>query len=185
MKIAILGWGSLIWCPRELNFDLRWRKAGPKLPIEFARKSCDGRLTLVIYPTAKKVKTYWTLSTESTLKAAKEDLRKREGTSPKKIGFVSLQDVKQRCQFDESITRPIQTWAKGKKVDAVIWTDLESNFKDKCDKDFSEEAAIKYLKCLTGDRESKAKEYIVRAPEQTDTSLRRRIKKELGWSADK
>ena len=25
MNIAILGWGSLIWDPRELNFDGTWK----------------------------------------------------------------------------------------------------------------------------------------------------------------
>ena len=50
MKIAILGWGSLLWQPKDLQFDkeIGWSKNGPMLPIEFARISKDGRLTLVI-----------------------------------------------------------------------------------------------------------------------------------------
>ena len=63
MKIAILGWGSLIWSRRELKIDLKkgkrgWYKRGPFLPIEFARISeakhgglyMYERLTLVIFP---------------------------------------------------------------------------------------------------------------------------------------
>ncbi len=50
MKIAILGWGSLLWQPKDLQFDkgIGWSENGPMLPVEFARISKDGRLTLVI-----------------------------------------------------------------------------------------------------------------------------------------
>jgi hypothetical protein len=42
MKIAIVGWGSLIWDPRDLHL------ATAILPIEFSRISDNGRLTLVV-----------------------------------------------------------------------------------------------------------------------------------------
>lgn len=49
MKIAVLGWGSLIWDQGNLQInDDRWHTAGPLLPIEFARISGGSRLTLVI-----------------------------------------------------------------------------------------------------------------------------------------
>ena len=38
-NIAILGWGSLIWDPRDLQFDGQWRENGPLFPIEFSRPS--------------------------------------------------------------------------------------------------------------------------------------------------
>jgi hypothetical protein len=47
-RIAILGWGSLIWEPRELETIGGWQMGGPVLPIEFSRVSNDGRLTLVV-----------------------------------------------------------------------------------------------------------------------------------------
>ncbi|HOW68396.1 MAG TPA: hypothetical protein P5055_13320 [Candidatus Paceibacterota bacterium] len=48
MSIAILGWGSLIWNPRDLPITGDWQGDGPVLPIEFTRISDNGRLTLVI-----------------------------------------------------------------------------------------------------------------------------------------
>lgn len=50
MKIAILGWGSLIWDKRNLRLAGEWQVGGPVLPIEFSRVSGYGRLTLVIDP---------------------------------------------------------------------------------------------------------------------------------------
>ena len=48
MKIAVLGWGSLIWNKGNLRLTTNWTDGGPILPIEFSRISDDGRLTLVI-----------------------------------------------------------------------------------------------------------------------------------------
>ena len=46
-KIAVLAWGSLIEKPAVLSTIIdNWKPDGPKLPIEFARKSNDGYLTL-------------------------------------------------------------------------------------------------------------------------------------------
>jgi hypothetical protein len=53
-KIAILGWGSLIWDKREEFERLHgpWQSDGPSLKIEFSRISSTrgGALTLVIDP---------------------------------------------------------------------------------------------------------------------------------------
>lgn len=50
MRIVIPGWGSLIWNPGNLAMTGEWQPDGPMLPVEFARVSTDGRLTLVIAP---------------------------------------------------------------------------------------------------------------------------------------
>ena len=52
MAIAILGWGSLVWDPRDLPHYGPWRKEGPTLTIEFSRVSSDCRLTVVVDPVA-------------------------------------------------------------------------------------------------------------------------------------
>ena len=89
MKIAILGWGSLLWQPKNLQFDKEtgWSANGPFLPIEFARISKDGRLTLVITPKeTKEVKTYFAISSYETVEEAVLNLAVREGSGRKQIG---------------------------------------------------------------------------------------------------
>ena len=39
MKIACLGWGSVIWDPRALPIQREWFKDGPFAPVEFTRQS--------------------------------------------------------------------------------------------------------------------------------------------------
>lgn len=36
LRIVFLGWGSLIWDPRELPVIGDWQSGGPVLPIEFS-----------------------------------------------------------------------------------------------------------------------------------------------------
>jgi hypothetical protein len=91
MKIAILGWGSLKWDPRNLAYEGAWQSGGPQLPLEFSRISRDGRLTLVIDPThGEPVSTLYTTSTLLSLDEAIENLQEREGTSSQYIGFINL-----------------------------------------------------------------------------------------------
>src|SRR5690554_8147720 len=87
MKIAILGWGSLIWQPKELNYnkEFGWKNDGPYLPIEFARISNNGRLTLVITPNGTEVQTLYTLSNYKTIEEAILDLAVRKVTAKKAI----------------------------------------------------------------------------------------------------
>jgi hypothetical protein len=87
MRLAVIGWGSLIWCPGELAIATRWHLNGPFLPLEFARISKDGRPTLVIHPHAAQVRTYWAISRFDDLGDAIENLRKREGTNTKCIAY--------------------------------------------------------------------------------------------------
>ncbi len=182
MNIAILGWGSLIWNPKNLKVESRWYSEGPLLPIEFARISKDSRLTLVLCPDAKNVQTLWAYSSYKDLEHAIENLQKREETpDPQKIGYVSIPTDTRRCEVVPAIFNVIHIWATEKSIDAVIWTDLPQNFKEKTQMELNEENVIKYLRSLKGKKLSNAKKYIKKAPKQIATKLRRSIEMQLGW----
>lgn len=176
MTIAILGWGSLISNTGGLSVEMnKWYNDGPVLPIEFARVSNNGRLTLVIYPSGKPVKTYYAVSTLPELNSAIENLAKREGTErwPENIGYMNFitSELKSRI-LTEPMKQSFQDWNKNKCFDAIIWTDLQDNFQAKTKQPFSLNSSIEYLKSLKGDQFREAKEYILTAPEQTVTNNR-------------
>lgn len=84
MTIAVLGWGSLVWDPRELSVSSEFCLSGPILPIEFCRVSGNDkpprRLTLVIDDDiGVQCQTYVALSAFDDLDATRENLRGREG----------------------------------------------------------------------------------------------------------
>lgn len=174
MKIAVLGWGSLIWCPGTLNVRSRWHKDGPYLPIEFAHKSRDKRLTLVILPGCADQRTYWALSGFPDLKSAVTNLKFREGCSDeKKIHFVAGTNRR----GDEEIIDKVSEWLLGKQeLGAAIWTGLGGW------KNFTPEAAIHHLDSLKGTDLDRAREYVRNAPEQMQTEVRRRLKdRDADW----
>src|SRR5437870_10021061 len=82
VKIAILGWGSLINDPRELRIvDDKWNLGGPSLPIELSRVS-DKRshLTYVIDERhQRRMPTRYAVSRYRDLEDAISDLACREG----------------------------------------------------------------------------------------------------------
>lgn len=178
MRIAVIGWGSLIWCPGSLRITSRWRPDGPELPIEFARISRDGRLTLVIYPGSRAVRTYWALSAFDTIKEARENLREREGaTTTRSIDVLQAGD-------DHDAEMPASqnamlAWLKcNRDLDAVIWTALESNWQKQRRCAFSRDDAVRYLselKCKRDDaglKYDRACEYVRNAPQQIRTGVR-------------
>src|SRR5437667_9699948 len=85
MNIVCLGWGSLVWDRGQLPTRGGWKKDGPWLPIEFARQSRDGRITLVLVPGRAVVRTYWTLMALDDLTAATTALRIREGIGEQNV----------------------------------------------------------------------------------------------------
>ena len=181
MRIAFLGWGSLIWCPRDFQIREEWHRDGPCLPVEFARISGDGRLTLVLYPDADRVQVLWAYAEVNSLDKAVENLRQREETKQCLIGFDSIKENKSCCQIVPEILNEIRGWATKKKLDAAVWTDLPSNFKEERRKEFNGNNVIEYLENLPSEKKQKAREYIEKAPSQIMTRMRRIIKKELGW----
>jgi len=182
MRIAILGWGSLIWDPRELQIKDQWQTDGPLLPIELARISDNGRLTVVLHRGVSLVQTLWAISAYENLNQTKENLAARENTNMEKIGYVSIPDNQSNCQTVPEICDTIRQWLTDKGLDAVIWTDLASNFEKKTGMEYSEDNVIAYLRSLAGESLEKAEEYVRRIPSQVKTKIRKRIERELGWT---
>lgn len=180
MKIAIIAWGSLVWDPRTLQIIGDWNNNGPMLKIEFSRISKDGRLTLVIDTVnGEEVKTYFAKSKNNDLDDAIADLRAREGTVRKRIGFVDLingTDSKTEFPGQVDVFESMKDWCRSQNYDAAVWTALPSQFKDQTKSDFSVDNAITYLKNLPKSKREKALEYIRKAPQEIATPVRRKIK---------
>lgn len=186
MKTAILAWGSLIWQPKDLFFDKEfgWKEDGPILPIEFARISKDGRLTLVINENGSLVPTLYTISKYETLDEAILNLAVREGSGRKSIGSYD----KSKNEFSHNVffEQNILNWINEKDFDTVIWTNLGENWviKNKHGEiveTIAPDKRIEYLKSLKGNASALAEEYICKTPAQIKTKYRAKIEEELNW----
>ncbi len=181
MNIVVLGWGSLIWCPKNLLVSSKWKTNGPELPVEFARISQDGRLTLVLLPNANPIPVLWAQMDTDNLDEARENLKKREGTIRDRIGFIDL--TYNKTQSGIVNTKGIRTWAQERAIDAAVWTDLRSNFESKY-RALNNINVISYLNKLKMADRKLAEEYIRKAPHQIITPFRSVIERELGWVAE-
>lgn len=180
MRIACLAWGSLVWDPRELPVQGKWFEDGPILPIEFARESKDGRLTLVLVPEYEnRVRSLWALFSVGTVAEAREALRQREGI----LGKNKAKHIAAWSAGEEApATFPeIATWVVGQALDAAVWTALPPKFGNEEIRPDAEQA-VAYLRQLPHERRRNAERYIRMAPRQVDTPYRRRFEAEFGWS---
>lgn len=170
MKIAILAWGSLIERPEILELASDWQSGGPKLPVEFSRRSSRHRLTLVIdHTNGRLVPTQVAISAFTTQDEASENLRKRENTSMENIGF-STRFGKSYRSIDA-----IDDWLVSSDFDVVIWTALKSNFREILGESFSVDRGLKYLRDLPSDSQQIALDYFRIAPKHVMTPLRERL----------
>jgi hypothetical protein len=185
MAIAILGWGSLVWDPRNLPHYGPWMKGGPTLQVEFSRVSIDCRLTLVIDTAAGALcPTRHALSPRVDLADAVEDLRCREGTSRRHIGhFDNRRNESSLTRYpgQVDVIPSLRQWCNDHKIDAVVWTALPPNFKEEIDVPFCVDAGVAFLKGLPKSCRENALKYFRNAPEEVITPLRRRVSQE--WPA--
>jgi hypothetical protein len=185
MKIAVVGWGSLIWNQGILNIkkvdDVSWFLDGPVLPIEFSRVSSDGRLTLVIDANASLITTAYAMSAETSLDRALENLANRETCNVSKIGYYDLaSDTFHPKDFKFAIN--VRNWMSiHSNFEAIIWTNLEPNFIERTGKLLSKEDIIVYLSELASMEKSRAENYVRQAPAWLKTRYRSHIERVLGW----
>lgn len=184
MKIAVVGWGSLIWDPRELNIMSKWRP-GPSIPVEFARKSRDGRVTLVLHGDHQS-QVFWAISEHDRIENACENLRIREGIGARQVHFtfgdgLRTQRNKEPDPRSHDVSVEITEWMRqAGEIDAVVWTGLPCKG---FDSNGLPDQVVQYL--LASDQATRevAKKYIRFAPNTIRTSVRTAIEKhpDLGW----
>ena len=154
---------------------------GPSLPIEFARESADGRITLVITNKEYQVRTLWASMSSKNLHDAKKALAVREGISDKYINkSIGFWD-KESGASHGLCAAEIEIWAKSLNIDAVVWTNLKYGFKDTRDEMPTFAGIVEHLRELPHESKKVAKAYICKAPIHIDTEYRRLIQAELGW----
>ncbi len=195
-KIAVLGWGSLVWWPGSLTSHIQplsasdtqlWSDKGPILPLEFSRisRSRKGALTLTIdSQNGTPTQTSFTLSNRKTPEDVIYDLCLRERTTANSVGFYIKEGHRVKIQSRSNTTAEIIFgWANQRDFDAVIWSDRPSNFEKRVRRRFSVDNAIDYLKALPEGRLWHAIRYMGRIPERVDTVLRRRLRWEPWWQS--
>jgi hypothetical protein len=183
-RIACIGWGSLIHTPGCLATRGLWFNDGPQLPVEFARESGDGHITLVICPTVARVPTRWVLLNQPSVELARTNLGCREYPKATRkwidesIGFW---DRERDAQYGmEAAT--IVAWALARGLDGVVWTNLPYGFKGKRGVFPSIDEVLAHLGSLDGTVLRKAQDYVRNAPTEVDTLYRRQITERFSWS---
>lgn len=175
MKIACLGWGSLIWKPGALPVQGEWKADGPFLAIEFCRMSDGGELATALCNNAAPVPTLWAWLDCDSLELASQALKEREEIpQTRHDGIGSL--VVQKTSIG-----PLAEWAIAREIEAVIWTALPPRGARGESHIPTVEETIAYLDGLSGKTREHAKSYHQSVPAQIDTAYRRAITVALGW----
>lgn len=167
LKIVYLGWGSLVWDSQGLEVP-EWRKTTLKLPLEFSRASDGGfgRLTLVIDPVNGIENHVWAGRTlHKNLNTAIKAVRKREKSSVhESIAYINLRDNSSRnTNTPPDVVQRIRTYAVQNKIDAIIWTDLRSNWEELKFCKFTNQNVINYFRFLPMDVQVKILTYVYQA----------------------
>lgn len=184
-RIAILGWGSLIWDLEILTPHTTgdWlMEAGPRLPMEFSRISPKRKLGLVVCldpAVGVECTTNVIQSTKFDISHTIDDLAARERAPLNLIGAVHANGL-QKGRMPE-VCSAVTQWCESNDWDGAVWTDLEPNFRDYTEQAFSIEAGLSYLRTLSGENLIEAHNYIESAPEQTRTPLRTALSKDGWW----
>ena len=186
-RIAILGWGSLIWdleilAPHTTGDWLM--EHGPSLPMEFSRISPKRKLGLVVCldpAVGVECTTNVIQSAKVDISHTIDDLAARERAPLDLIGAVHSGGL-QKGRMPEVCTA-VTEWCEANGWDGAVWTDLEPNFFDYTQQTFSIDAGSSYLRTLSGENLTEAHNYIENAPHQTQTPLRTALAQNAWWQS--
>lgn len=188
MKVAIIGWGSLLWDLDDLAPHVRGDWAvdqGPELPLEFVRispKRLDALTVVIDRDHGVTCGTSYRLSQRSDVVEAAANLAARERTTPENIGYVCRATGRRQSRTPETVER-VAAWLAAEGLDAAAWTDIPGNFRERTGRMFTIDAAISYLRTLPAASLTEAKRYIDSAPAAVDTPLRRALSGHDWWRA--
>jgi hypothetical protein len=188
MRIAIIGWGSLLWDLENLAPHVvgGWSSGGgPRLPLEFSRVSPKRKLGLVVVidPVhGVACPTSYIASARSSLDDAVNDLAARERAPTERIGHAHL-ETGHINSSNLHLNKTLTTWLGDAQFDGCAWTDLPMNFNDHSSAEFSIDSALVYLKSLNPSSLEEAKRYIENAPGETVTPLRTALAENVWWQA--
>lgn len=177
MKIACLGWGSLIWKAAELPVASCWFTDGPWLPVEFAREGDSGELATVLCADVAEVQVLWACLDVASLEEARDALHEREGVPREQPECIGSWPSGPQSAFQTSIGQ----WAAAKGLDAVVWTALPPRSRGLNRRMPSATDALDYLRKLDPDRQAHARDYIRRTPVAITTAYRRLFEETFNW----
>jgi len=184
-RVAILGWGSLLWDLDDLapKVDGDWAlRAGPRLPMEFSRISPKRRLSLVVCLDPEDgvgCVTHAIRSRRSIVAEAVADLAARERAPLHRIGWVEASGRGESRMPD--VVEAVGAWCDAAGWAGAVWTDLEPNFAATTGRSFSVAEGLAYLRALEAESLAEARRYIRSAPAATRTPLRRALARDPWW----
>jgi hypothetical protein len=176
--IVCLGWGSLIWRRENLPVVEPWLQDGPSLPIEFARQSDNGRITLVVIASRSVCPVLWAALNLANLDDARRVLSEREGPG---VNLRRVAHWSRANSSDRPETAMIGAWAEEKGFEAVVWTALGPRVGGENGRVPTETEVVSYLNTLNGAQRADAEKYVRCAPAQIRTPYRAAIETALGW----
>lgn len=179
MTVACLAWGSLVWDSRGLPLNGGWHFDGPGVQVEYLRQSKDGRMTLVLEPSAISSPSLWAKVQTHDLASAVAALAEREGIGQKSTRkFIGTWST---GQPEPPLIHGLENWAIANAIDHAIWTALPPKFNDESVR-ASQEQVLAYLGSLTESTRDLAEQYVRNTPQQIRTLFRQAIEETLQWT---
>ena len=188
-KIAVIGFGSLLWDLDDLapKVSGEWKMyEGPILPLEFSlvsRKRHYALALVIDYGDGAPCPTCVIDSVRSEIGAAIVDLANRERMEPTNIGFVDRNTGESHSHREET-RNTLWDWFENSNYDGAVWTDGERNFEALTGRAFSLQTAQDHLRSLQGISLEEARRYIRNAPARVETPLRRALEGTPWWHHD-
>ena len=180
MNIVCIAWGSLLWKPGPLKLASGWHPGGPRLPLEFVRKSDDSaEVALVLCEAARPMPTYWAWLDTQDLDAARAMLGEREKITPARPDWIGSIPGRAGAQEDPRIA----AWLRRMRFDAAVWTALPAKFEGESGRVPTADEVVAVLDGLPEQERAEAERYVRHTPAHIDTRFRRIIAARLGWHA--